>query len=149
MFSAWPFDKHYNNVIMGAIVCQITSVTIVYSTVYSGTDQRKYQNSASLAFVRGFHRWRASNTENVSIWWRHHGRYRVYPDDPYCSEWPNVSGSLTTVPGWKTRHSVHQKPIYCGQLHQTGRATHRGLIETRRCCSNGLGGQNQSFIWTL
>ena len=29
---------------MGAIVCQITSVTIVYSTVYSGTDQRKYQN---------------------------------------------------------------------------------------------------------
>ena len=35
---------------------QITSLTIVYSTVYSGADQRKHQSSASLAFVRGFHR---------------------------------------------------------------------------------------------
>ena len=35
---------------------QITSLTIVYSTVYSGANQRKYQSSASLAFVRGFHR---------------------------------------------------------------------------------------------
>ena len=34
----------------------ITSLTIVYSTVYSGTDQRKHQNSASLAFVRRIHR---------------------------------------------------------------------------------------------
>ena len=30
---------------------------IVYSTVYSGTDQSKHQSSASLAFVRGIHRW--------------------------------------------------------------------------------------------
>ena len=28
-----------------------------FSTVYSGADQRKYQSSASLAFVRGIHRW--------------------------------------------------------------------------------------------
>ena len=34
-----------------------TRVTIVYSTVYSGADQRKYQSSASLAFVRGIHQW--------------------------------------------------------------------------------------------
>ena len=34
----------------------ITSITSVYSTVYSGADQRKYQSSASLAFVRGIHR---------------------------------------------------------------------------------------------
>ena len=31
-------------------------LTIVYSTVYSGADQRKHQSSASLAFVRGIHR---------------------------------------------------------------------------------------------
>ena len=31
---------HHNNVIMGAIVTQITSLTIVYSTIYSGADQR-------------------------------------------------------------------------------------------------------------
>ena len=45
---------HYNDVIMGAIPSQITSPTIVYSTV---ADQRKHQSSASLAFVRGIHRW--------------------------------------------------------------------------------------------
>ena len=47
---------HYTDVIMGAITSQITSLAIVYSTVYSGADQRKHQSSASLAFVRGVHR---------------------------------------------------------------------------------------------
>ena len=47
---------HYTDVIMGTIASQITSLTIVFSSVYSGADQRKRQNSASLAFVRGIHR---------------------------------------------------------------------------------------------
>ena len=47
---------HYDDVIMSAIASQITSLTIVYSTVYSGADQRKHQSSASLAFVWGSHR---------------------------------------------------------------------------------------------
>ena len=47
---------------MGTMASQVTSLTIVYSTVYSGTDQTKHQSSASLAFV-----W-----ENFSIWWCHH-----------------------------------------------------------------------------
>ena len=47
---------HYNDVIMGTIASQITSLTIVYSTVYWDADQRKYQSSASMAFVRGIHR---------------------------------------------------------------------------------------------
>ena len=51
------FVIHYSDVIMGAIASQITRLTIVYSTVYSGADQRKHQRSASLAFVRGSHRW--------------------------------------------------------------------------------------------
>ena len=38
---------------MNAMASQITSLTGVYSTVYSGADQRKHQISASLAFVRG------------------------------------------------------------------------------------------------
>ena len=41
---------------MGTIVCQITSLMIVYSTVYSDADERKHQSSASLVFVRGIHR---------------------------------------------------------------------------------------------
>ena len=47
---------HYNDVIMGPIASQITSLTIVYSIVYSDVDQRKNQSSASLAFVREIHR---------------------------------------------------------------------------------------------
>ena len=42
---------------MGAMASQATSLTIVYSTVYSGIDQRKHKSSASLAFVRVIHRW--------------------------------------------------------------------------------------------
>ena len=65
---------HYNDVIMGTIASQITSLTIVYSTVYSDADQRKHESSTSLAFVRGIHRspvnWPVA--ENVFIWWRHH-----------------------------------------------------------------------------
>ena len=48
--------RHYIDVIMRAMTSQPTSLTIVYSTVYSGTDERKYQGSSSLAFVRGNHR---------------------------------------------------------------------------------------------
>ena len=69
------FCIHYNDGIMGSMASQITSLTIVYSTVYSDADQRKHQSFASLTFVWGIHWWlvqRASSAENVSIWWRHH-----------------------------------------------------------------------------
>ena len=56
---------------MSAMASQITGVSIVYSTFCSGTDQRKHQWSASLASGE-FPAERASNAENVSIWWRHH-----------------------------------------------------------------------------
>ena len=44
---------------MGAIASQITSLTIVFSTVYSDADQRKHQSSVSQAFVRvnSLHKW--------------------------------------------------------------------------------------------
>ena len=48
---------HYNGVIMSAMAYQITSLTSVYSTIYSGADQIKRQSSASLTYVRGIHRW--------------------------------------------------------------------------------------------
>ena len=74
------FSWHYNDVIMDAIASQITSLTIVYSTVYSDADQRKHQSSVSLNLCAGnspgtgeFPAQMASNAENVSIWRRHHG----------------------------------------------------------------------------
>ena len=58
---------------MGAMTSQITSLTIVYSTVYSGAHQRKHQSSASVAFVIGeLPAQMAGNVENVSVWWRRH-----------------------------------------------------------------------------
>ena len=64
---------------MTKMAFQIISLTVVYPIVYSDADQRKHQSSASLALCGEFtgSRWkfpaqRASNAENVSIWWRHH-----------------------------------------------------------------------------
>ena len=56
----WPCLRymdcyHYDDVTMSLMASQITSLTIVYPTVYSGVDQREHQSSASLAFVRGIH----------------------------------------------------------------------------------------------
>ena len=69
---------------MAAMASQITSLTIVYSTVHSGADQRKHQSSASLAFVRGVHRWPVNSPhkwpvtrKKVFIWWRHHEIVRL------------------------------------------------------------------------
>ena len=40
---------------MGKMASQLTSLTIVYSTIYLSADLRKHQSSAPLAFVRGIH----------------------------------------------------------------------------------------------
>ena len=59
--------SHYGEVTMGAIASQITSLIIVYSTVYSGADQRKHQSSASLAFVWGIHRGSGNSPHKWSV----------------------------------------------------------------------------------
>ena len=51
-FFVYHLERHYSDVIMSATASQITGVSIVCS----GTDRRKHQSSASLAFVRGIHR---------------------------------------------------------------------------------------------
>ena len=48
--------NHYDDVIMTTMAAQITSLTVVYSTVYWDANQRKHQSSASLAFVWEIHR---------------------------------------------------------------------------------------------
>ena len=64
-------SSHYSDVIMGAIAYQSTSLTIVYSTAYSDVDQSLCaEDSPGTA---EFPAQMASNAENVSIWWRHHG----------------------------------------------------------------------------
>ena len=50
------YNNHYIDAIMTTMASQITSLTVVYATVYSDTDQRKHQGSKQLALVWGIHR---------------------------------------------------------------------------------------------
>ena len=61
---------HYSDVIMGAMASQITSLTIVFSTVYWGTDQRKHQSSVTLAFVGGIPRWLGNSPHKWPATWK-------------------------------------------------------------------------------
>ena len=76
---------------MSTMASQITGVSIVYSAVYSGPDQRLHQSSALLAFVRGIH------SENITSylvpWFAHH-------TDPYL-----LHCHALTVKGF----TLHQK----------------------------------------
>ena len=60
---------------MGTMASQITSLTIVYSIVYSGADQRKYQSSTLLAFVKGIHRWQVDSPHKRPV------TRKMYPFD--------------------------------------------------------------------
>ena len=61
----WGAILYYNDVIMRAMASPITNLTIVYSTVYSR--RRKHQSLASLAFVRGIHRWPVNSPHNGPV----------------------------------------------------------------------------------
>ena len=54
---------------MTTMASQITSVSIVCTTVWSGADKRKHQSSASLAFVRGIHRWSMNSPHKGPVTW--------------------------------------------------------------------------------
>ena len=77
---------HYNDIMMGATVFQITRLTIVYSTVYSGTDQRKHQSSMSLAFVWGIHPWPLNSPHKGPV------TRKMFPFDDVIMG--NVSGQM-------------------------------------------------------
>ena len=90
----FEFDlQHYNNVIMSAMASQITSFTTVYSTVYLGTDQRKHQSSASLAFVWGIHRWPVNSPHKGPV------TRKMFPSDDVMM---------------KTFHHMHEVQALCG-----------------------------------
>ena len=75
---ALQFGIHYNDVILSAMTSQITSLKIVYSTVCSDADQRNIKAprhwlcDGNSPVTGEFPAQKATNAENVSIWWRHH-----------------------------------------------------------------------------
>ena len=75
---------HYDDVIMAPMASQITSLTVVYSIVYSDADKKKTSKLRVTGLCVGnspetgeFPAQMASNAENVSIWWRHHVDHKV------------------------------------------------------------------------
>ena len=68
---------HYSDVMMGTMVSQTTSLTIVYSTVYWGAKETSKLRVTGLCAGNSpatgeFPAQMASNAEKVSIWRRHH-----------------------------------------------------------------------------
>ena len=73
---------HYCDVIMGTVASLITSLSIVYTTVYSDADQSKHQSSASLAFVWGIHRGPVNSPHKWPV------TRKMFPfDDVIMKEW--------------------------------------------------------------
>ena len=58
--------EHYSDV-MGPMASSITSLMIVYWTVYSGADQRKHQIPGALVFVRGIRRWPVNSSHKGPV----------------------------------------------------------------------------------
>ena len=75
---------------MGAMACQITSLAIVYSTVYSGADQSKHQSSASLAFVWGIHRGPVNSPHKWQV------TRKMFPFDDVIMNLPGANDSILT-----------------------------------------------------
>ena len=84
--------KHYNDVMMSVMASQTTSLTIVYSTVYSRRRSKKTPKLRVTGLCAGnspvtgeFPTRMASNAENVSIWWRHHEFSFTAPERHPCT----------------------------------------------------------------
>ena len=112
---------HYDDVIMSAIASQITSLTIVYSIVYSDADQRKHQSSASLAFVRGIHRGPVNSPHKWPV------TRKTFPSDDV----------IMYTPPWKKMRQKRQKVVL---HHIKGRVTPRKIMSYFTveflCCGN-------------
>ena len=72
---------HYADVTIATIESQITSLAIVFSTVYLDTDHRKHQSSASLAFVWGIHRGPVNSPHKWPV------TQKMFPFDDVIMSW--------------------------------------------------------------
>ena len=85
---------------MGVIASQITSITIVCSSVHSVVDQRKHQSSASLAIVRGIHRRPVTSPHKWPV------TQKIFPFDDVIMHASLISRQLTAF-GPKASGAVH------------------------------------------
>ena len=107
---------YYGDVIMVAIASQITSLPIVYLTVYSGEDQRKHQSSASLAMTSS---WQILPFPTLSMPWlrRHHQSWILTLCTQFVFGWTIYPGS--------TVHTNNIMQIYRWGRHQVIKSNSR------------------------
>ena len=81
---------HYNDVTMGSMASQITSLTIVFSAVYCRS--KKISKLCVTGFCAGkspgtgeFPAQMTSYAENASIWWRHHDVFERFGPGTWIS----------------------------------------------------------------
>ena len=94
---------------MSTIGSQITSLVIVYSIVYSDADKKKHQSSASLAFVRGIHRWPVNSPHKWPV------TRKMFPFDDVIM--PLVFSHVSGIHGTSKWHVYHPPP---GQFKRYG-----------------------------
>ena len=117
----------YCDVIMSTMASQITSVSFICSTVCWGTDERKHQSSASLAFVRGIHRWPVDSP--------HRGRVtrKMFPfDDVIMSSMMFTGGCITLenhgrIISIETKIVIHGEPYIIPYVCMQRSATRQSL----------------------
>ena len=105
-----------NDVIMRTMASQITSLRIVYSTVYSDADQRKHQSSASLAFVWGIHREPANSPYKWPV------TRKMFPFDDVIMDYKDKYESLLLWFKYAAMYGINAiyHPILSLKIEETG-----------------------------
>ena len=100
---------------MISMASQIASVPNVYTNFCSGADQKKTSKLRATRICKGnspmtgeFPAQRASNAENVSIWWRHHALLTMYTVRVLsCFKWVDITSSVACA--YCALVTVHQR----------------------------------------
>ena len=106
---AW---MRYSDVIISAMASQITRLTIVFSNVYSGADQRKHQSSAPLAFVWGIHRWPVNFPHKRPV------ARKMFPFDDVMTSKHLLTTALTTLStSWSVGFTPRERTTVPSSVH--------------------------------
>ena len=105
MLSPFKYDikitKHYNDVIIRAMASQITSIAIVYSTVYSRRRPKKTSKPRVIGLCEGIHRWPVNSPHKGPV------TRKMLPFDDVIMK----LGVKLAKPNWLTRKLV---PFHTG-----------------------------------
>ena len=139
---SWYQLNHYGDVIMGVMASQITSLTIVDSSLF-GCKSNKISKFRVTGLCAGnlpgtgeFPAQMASVAKNVSIWWRHHamlekGVIGVHFSNDHLTLRDSLSGSrlITNLIDGVVQlgANVTMRPVYNG----TCRRTLQGVISSQ------------------